>query len=102
MQRDKIENHVKVGALSACQNHLNYYLHSTYWNSTLRFFYFYVQFIFFSVNKISKYRRTVMLYMYSFQQYFSWINALYIVLSFNGVYSYIDKTDSSFPCFFNQ
>lgn len=66
-----------------------------------KIFYFYVQFFFFffllSGNKISKYRQTVMLYMYSFQQYFSWINALYIVLSFNGVYSYIDKMDSSFP-----
>lgn len=55
---------------------------------------------FFSGNKISKYRQTVMFYMYSFQQYFSWINALYIVLSFNGVYSYIDKMDSSFPWLF--
>lgn len=53
-----------------------------------------------SGNKISKYRQTEMLYMYSFQQYFSWINALYIVLSFNGVYSYIDKMDSSFPWLF--
>lgn len=65
-----------------------------------KIFYFYVQLIFFSGNKISKYRQTVMLYMYSFQQYFSWINALYIVLSFNGVYSYIDKMDSSFPWLF--
>lgn len=36
-----------------------------------KIFYFYVQLIFFSGNKISKYRQTVMLYMYSFQQYFS-------------------------------
>lgn len=40
-----------------------------------------------------------MLYMYSLQQYLSWINALYILFFFNGVHSYIDKMDSSYPFF---
>lgn len=100
MQGDNIENRIRLGVLPSCQNYLNYYLHSTYWNWTLRFFIFMYSSFFSSGNKISKYRQTVMLYMYSFQQYFSWINALYIVLSFNGVYSYIDKMNSSFPWLF--
>lgn len=88
MQRGKIENHVRFGTLPTFPNHLNYHLHSTYWNSILRFLLFlctalFFFFFFLSGNKISKYRQTVMLYMFSFQQYFSWINALYIVLSFN-------------------
>lgn len=71
---------------------------STYWNSTFKCL-FYVQFIL-SRNKVSKYRQTVMLYMYSFQQYLSWINALYINFVFlNGVHSYIDKMGSSYPFF---
>lgn len=40
MQRYNIENYVSLGVLPACQNYLNYYLHSTYWNSTLRLFIF--------------------------------------------------------------
>lgn len=42
-----------------------------------------------------------MLYMYILQQYLSWINALYILFFFfNGIHSYIDKMDSSYPFFF--